>query len=1314
MVKFFTGNNPSPYVSDAYKGKLPLGEVRAQMEKRGLAWTPEIEAKLFRVAGDLVFDDTLPEEPLIDADPAGAFAGGLTAGATGNRAAGSFFEDPLGNTSHLAGMLMGAGKAVGAVRAMAPKIPGIVASGLGMGAYSGVDAAGSGASAGDVAKQAGIGALTGGALHGVNMIPGALTYPGQAAVFGGMEAMGGGSLQDVLAAAALGPLAGKAVGGFPGRGMERMQEVPVMPPEVLPPLPMQPALPGRTVRPPELMPPAEGPRLALPPGQAESAIRLPGDIITAPVNEMTAKPYELTPMPERVRRPMSQAVQGAARQEPVPVIVPAAVPKEVMVEMPKLDRSRAQMAFEAAKAEGQARAKAGLPAPELPTQTAPDATPRRDPYVTPDTKAVADAVGREDLAAAGIMAPETGQMTRAQRRQAISDVMNRPRPVDLQKAAVEDAFTKRGYRPEGDEYAAALERFDSSSGLVRSRRRTGATMPEIEATQSPVANDLPPQGTITPEAPRRRLRASSTQPEAMPKAEQPANGDYEPLGGIDYRNRKTGEIVTKIGDEYIKATPEYAARVAQKSAGVSRAKPTGEPVNRDVTLGVGLGGVGATAQRSIFRPAHLPKRQPVAGVAASEAAHAYMDSHDVSTLGASARKIAAHKPSQEYIAALPEMGDVSKWETILSPRTHAIQAATGGRVAGKPQRELLGTIEDLHLAAIDLRGQATSEIQTHIVEKYNIKPRSAEDKAVAAVSEYISTADASVTNGQLLGRPEIAQALGRLSPARKAAVLGAAKTFRRYYDRWWKISNDVRKGLDLEEIPYRANYFPHMEEVGFKDYITRPSQGRSAYQNPSSKFTPSHARRRTGSGGKLKDSALEVGERWGAAMADDIGNNMAMAHMKSYIEAHKAAGQENAAHVLQRVSDVNFGGKADPLTMLADAIGSAVPVFNQVRRFARWASGQATQAQLGGNIGWTLTTGPSSGGLVDVHVGAQAAARAKEMMRDPEVRAWAQETSYAVRVKSGAGGPGGAVRQDVGGRPGKYQHKGPMAQWAKFVSKPGEIMEREITTYAFLGGFAKAKMRGLSDAEAITWGDDIAKKTQSMYDRTNRAELSASPDFSLFTKYSTFAFEMTNKIREVSGIKLIGRTGAYKDALYAGDPKGWGPAKRLQFVGRMAALVVIQNLIQEELTGRPLWNVESLVPGMAQWGGQGFGKYGDKMWVEQFALYGKDAIGNFVETGDPKQLTKYLMRYFIPAGSQMLRTYEGAKAISEGGTDRYPIDFSSDAKKAQALVFGPHATQEGREYWDGQKYITIPVSDGGGGRRKPSRPSAPDKPRRPR
>lgn len=1452
MVKFFTGNNPSPYVSDAYKGKLPLGRVRAEMEKRGLAWTPEIEAKLFRVAGDLVFDDTLPEEPLIDADPAGAFAAGVSAGAVGNQPAGSFAEDPLARTSHLAGLLLGAGKATGLVRAAAPKIPAIAASALGMGGYSGVETAGSGAPIGEVAKATGIGALTGGALHGVNMLPGAMSLPGQAAVFGGMEALGGGSLQDVLAAAALGPLAGKAVGGFPGRRIPGEQELPVMPPGSAT---TKAALPGGSVLPPLMLPEAGGPVPLLQRGQGESAIRLPGDI--SPVGEarMESRPWELVPVPDKVQEPLPRPdvtpegnaarrrrVQEASRPtrpvlakpdqpdyksiseavppadlEAVGIIPPdagrefspryeeypdasplprgaeggvsygAAVKKikaalgeteavalEIANRIPivgrrgngiMLDSAMVERAaggefdgFPLAKNRDIASAEAASTSAvnrrageialkmrkggvrHLPTQrlytvqrnAAPDyvdamvlrsGSPgnmrRYEPGARPEeivrksvddefdilgdtysSKAKNDAVARpagpeqreaypKTAAQRGVLTaspermnrlspPQAEQpLTRAQRREAISKVMRRPRPLDLQKAAVEDAFAKAGYEPVGDDFGAASEAASSAAGLVRSRRSTVANRSDIVAPESPVANDLPDQGPITQPKPRVRLRRSSGVMAGSPKSETAASTDYEHLGGIDYRNRKTGQIVTKIGEDYVPATPEYAARVQQKSAGLSRQKATGEPVIKDVTLGSGLGG----AQGAIKGPKFdAPAREVSSGNGVDIGAERYRKSGDIADW---ARSTATLKVSDKFTKEIAGLKDVRPGEYSFGGRKYALQGFGGGKLGSAVERDILWPNLNAELARDDFMNTWKLRARS-VVEKHKIKGR----------------------DGDLFVR---GQDPAHAQDADVKAVHALLREIRSEHNTAMAAIGGKQMG-DVGE-----NYIPRIKKSGMLDRILE----RQVDESVGNEFSMLHATEkanaramhRTGRDGEYETDVRVLMDRYIESAAKAIFNNPVIQQNRLHADALEAAGLKGGAELVRNYTDVVWADKPTKLDR----------EMNDWPRWARVAFRSApaenkhllNKAVFTMNLAFNLGVQPASVVNTVARYGFRNSTKGLFLSMNPEFRRWTWENTRSGRAKREAGEnlvAEGEARGLSVGDSSKPPSLGDKAErWATWTTS---VVERAASAHGAASAYYDGKARGFTGRKLREWMNDGISKTQEDYFRAGlpgNLQNRAAPGW---VGFYTYFNGMLNMGRELSGIS---KTGHYAE--YAGKTKAETVAKRMRYAVRFVVAAALYDELSHAITGRRPYrevvtgNFEGVMPG-----GAGLIPYSHAEGLQQAM-----AQSLRYDTGEP--LIKWATSRYAKGGVFFNRMWQTAKAEEDNLTVRdvrgnRKYQYEED-ERWKAWLFGTGSTRDGSEYnarymkGDVYKALEAETNDEPRRDRKPGKPSGPPKPRRP-
>jgi hypothetical protein len=1261
---------------DKYMGALRSGQTQDILiddTAEGMTWTPK------KTENGL---EWWPEEkPLIDADPGGAYAYGRSSGAIGNPPTGGFREDPLGAGAHLLGMLQTA-KGIGQLTGIAGRAGKTVVrrmlakgaeGGIGLGAYGGVSSIGQGQSAPEVVQRVALDTALGAGLGVAHAAPGLrallASLPGEAALWAGFEKVTNpDATAEDMAAAALGGLAVSRIGGkLGGLGSTNNKQWRVVEESRPTESSARNTQPGemRLLEPPpevrEMLPMLESgrtnPQYRLGPGEPRPSLMLP------PGNP----PTRGTP-------------SGSIVDSPSPIMMPGSISP---VGEARLDARPWEL----------------IPVPEKSVEPASQRI--TEPADAPPTRVETPP-------------PETtpARRTPAQRKAEIAKI------AAAKKSQLEQATIQESVAPVDP---AQLEREMAVAGFLAKQ----------EAPGSPMPNDLPQVAPITPAPASARHKRTGRVLGPAAKAEPVALPEYEHLDGIDYLNRKTGEVFTRVPTPkgqmvYLPTSPEYAARARQKAAGVGKPQTMSAPVGKDVTLGVGLGGaqdlmgIPTKGLLNKIAPQGLPPRQVQADIPASVAANKFLTTGDIYELYRLTNAIRDHKPSVEFMARIPEMGVVSQPD--ISPRTEIIQGVTGGRIANKEQLETLGTLEDLHLVELELAGQFLEAVEKTMATGpagENIRPRSKVDKAAASISEHVSTGEVALSDAALMSKPEINAVLGKLSPTDQALALNMARRGREFYDDLIQKQNIVAAGIDEPPIAYRDNYLPHMEEAGFLAGLTQDAPLRSGYQKEAKRFRPGHTKKRTGDMENRKESLLEITELYSQAAAKFIGNNLAIAHMRSYTNALRKAGKGDAADQLQRVVDVHYGGKTDRITELVDRATSGAPALVTGRRVGHLLSELASDAQLGLNLGFVFGTMPTSIDLVDAAAGPRAAVATKLLMSNPGVRKWVKSVSYAYTIKAG-GGEGSVVNQDIVGSRGKYRNRGFRSFGAArheirhLFSLATQRMELELSMYSFVAGYSKAKLGGATEAEAIAVGDNYIKEFQVMLDRANSSEVSMSRDTNMLAKYSRFPIQMYNNIRKRWGFGL-GKTGAYR----APEFGKWGAKEKAMALAMGFALLFVRDQIFRQMTGRSLYGISSAVPFASQMGlGESYGKYSNLPFIaQQYKMAADAALSTeaLLKDGDYSKYLKYLSSNIIPGGSPTSRWMSGDKADREGGwwpenAPGYAIDSSGFAtydptkmtlpfvggvdlpgrieipnlllpKKLQMRLFGVHSVKEGQEYW---------------------------------
>lgn len=226
-----------------------------------------------------------------------------------------------------------------------------------------------------------------------------------------------------------------------------------------------------------------------------------------------------------------------------------------------------------------------------------------------------------------------------------------------------------------------------------------------------------------------------------------------------------------------------------------------------------------------------------------------------------------------------------------------------------------------------------------------------------------------------------------------------------------------------------------------------------------------------------------------------------------------------------------------------------------------------------------------------------------------------------------------------------------------------ELAEKINRGGAYFGAKSRALSKGLSEKEAIEQGLEMARKTQFTFGSVDTPVALQGDLVKVLTQFQSFNVKQTEfltdmaKAKDVAG--LVRWVGANALLLYTvGQAMGWEAEDFIPFadalsgerpLGQTPVIKLGQDIAKKSLGAND--------------------KYGQPI--------GWDTIG-----GD--------LIPFVPAGSQIKKTYQGMKAQNQGysgsktGLVRYPI-ADTTGNKIRTTLFGQYNTPEAREYFDKER-----------------------------
>ena len=203
-----------------------------------------------------------------------------------------------------------------------------------------------------------------------------------------------------------------------------------------------------------------------------------------------------------------------------------------------------------------------------------------------------------------------------------------------------------------------------------------------------------------------------------------------------------------------------------------------------------------------------------------------------------------------------------------------------------------------------------------------------------------------------------------------------------------------------------------------------------------------------------------------------------------------------------------------------------------------WLQRARINAFLLGNIGWNITTQPSSYAFVIKQVGFKKAL--EQLKLNPELDERVIDDSDVVGLKSGSKDITGLEAADYFREQEIFRSK--RQTFRNILGSVGSFVERHLTTKSFNAGYTYGKETyGFGETDAIIHGDMVAATTQSMYDRVSRNSALNSTLLKFFRPMQSYVFTAMSNSLDTLGVVGIERDAAVR----ASEAAKWILASRM-------------------------------------------------------------------------------------------------------------------------------------------------------------------------
>lgn len=257
-----------------------------------------------------------------------------------------------------------------------------------------------------------------------------------------------------------------------------------------------------------------------------------------------------------------------------------------------------------------------------------------------------------------------------------------------------------------------------------------------------------------------------------------------------------------------------------------------------------------------------------------------------------------------------------------------------------------------------------------------------------------------------------------------------------------------------------------------------------------------------------------------------------------------------------------------------------------------------------------------------------------------------------------------------------------------------ESADQFNVAWGFNTGYIKGRKLGLSESEAIKYADDIAAKTQAVYDRAFISPILRNRVVQTVVPFQTFTTNLYNFFRrDIMGGGLKLRKGEKE-----GDPlRGLSAAGKMGTMVRFLGMAYAINLGYKAIGLSPPWDLTSVIPfapAVTAVTGEAIDEpYGAKTlqltFLDPFKKIMTGLGADHYDMMDPefrKVVEGVLMLQPRGFGLQANRTLTGLMDVASGGT-RVPTGtgdtrfgrFKGPRDNLQAILFGPRKTDAYRK-----------------------------------
>lgn len=635
-----------------------------------------------------------------------------------------------------------------------------------------------------------------------------------------------------------------------------------------------------------------------------------------------------------------------------------------------------------------------------------------------------------------------------------------------------------------------------------------------------------------------------------------------------------------------------------------------------------------------------------------------------------------------------------------------IQSIDGGMFGKALQRYVLWPTKRMFLAKKMFVDNHKYEVR-QISKEYGLTGRGSKKykESAGVVIEHIGSDDIGASAQDILDKKvqidgkdtpfKVSDLISEYTDAEKTLIVNYALDCAAWLEKVRIEMNRVRIKQQRKEIGLIEGYRPHVAESNIWARLFGNKKTKEFMESPVAPDfihpdNPQNARAMAREGGLegylMKLNIEELMFDYAETAGKDIFYTSIIQNAKVHSAYLKAMGHKNSAALMDDwISEVYAG-----VLPLGSKFAKKVDLFRAMKYF-RLIRRTLTRAVFPLNWKWNIFVQTSSAGLIPVRYGIKNSALGLNYIFNPRIRKLVRTHAYSHIIKSSR--EGSMVYQDIGTTVQKnLELEGKWYDTAEYyASFLTRVIEDNLTGMGVWAAYQHGQQLGIENQRDLwEYASDGGAKTQSMYNFEDVPNALRTKEVGVIAPFQTFAFEIFNTVRELNIIgvsKVIGKAGIYETMTAKSIAGKATVQKRTEALLTWFAIMYITNAVADKFIDRKPWVVSSFIPfyGIMTSGLDATNTWNMAMPV-QYIADAKKGIDNYLEYGNWEDLRQFMIRYHVPAGTQINRVWDGIEAVSEGekqsvsGKQLFDIDEDNWTEVLKAIALGPYGTTEGREY----------------------------------